>query len=157
MALLSLAVFSPQLVFVPLIQGAINRRAAERIRTLRQVSGEIVSASGGSASLAAAQDGRIDHIFSVNMGIFKLKFGMNFLMNLMHHAGVAVALGVGGWYAVQGRMEVGTVVAFVSGLGKVNDPWGDVVNWFREMTAVRMRYQLVVDAMHWMAQSDEQA
>lgn len=153
MALLSLAVFSPQLVFVPLMQRAINLRAAERIRTLREVSGGIVGASNGGAAAFAAQNGHIDHVFRVNMGIFKLKFEMNFLMNLLHHLGVATALGVGGWYAVQGRMEVGTVVAFVSGLAKVNDPWGDIVNWFREMTVVAMRYRLVSDAVHWLERS----
>lgn len=152
MALLSVAVFAPQLVFVPLMQRAITRRAGERIRTLREVSGEIVGAAGGDAALTAAQNGRIDNVFTLNMGIFKLKFAMHFLMNLMHHLGVAVVLGVGGWYAVQGRIEVGTVVAFVSGLAKVNDPWGDVVNWFREMTVVDMRYRLVADAMRGMAQ-----
>jgi ABC-type bacteriocin/lantibiotic exporter with double-glycine peptidase domain len=68
------------------------------------------------------QEARIDHVFDLNMGIYKLKFTMNFLMNLMHHLGVACALGLGGWYAVKGQIEVGTVVAFVSGLAKVNDP-----------------------------------
>jgi ABC-type bacteriocin/lantibiotic exporter with double-glycine peptidase domain len=155
MALLNLAVLSPQLVFVPLIQRAISQRAEARIRTLREVSGEIVGAAGGNAELAAAQDGHIDHVFRLNMGIFKLKFTMNFLMNLMHHLGVATVLGVGGWLAVQGRLEVGTVVAFVSGLAKVNDPWGDIVNWYREMVVVSMRYRLVADAMRWLSRHDD--
>jgi ABC-type bacteriocin/lantibiotic exporter with double-glycine peptidase domain len=151
MALLSLAVFSPQLVIVPLVQRAINRRAEARIRTLREVSGEIVGADASSAA-TVAQNGRVDEVFALNMGIYKLKFTMNFIMNLMHHLAIATALGVGGWYAVQGRIEVGTVVAFVSGLAKVNDPWGDIVNWFREMTTVTMRYRLVVDTMGAMSQ-----
>jgi ABC-type multidrug transport system fused ATPase/permease subunit len=151
MALLSVAVFSPQLVFVPLMQRAINQRAAERIRTLREVSGEIVGAGDAGTAAFAVQNANIDHVFRLNMGIFKLKFTMNFLMNLMHHLGVATALGVGGWYAAKGQIEVGTVVAFVSGLAKVNDPWGDIVNWFREMTVVGMRYRLVADAMRWLA------
>ena len=133
------------------MQRAINRRAGDRIRTLREVSGEIVGASGGDSATAASQDGHIGHVFALNMGIFKLKFTMNFLMNLLHHLGVATALGVGGWYAAQGRIEVGTVVAFVSGLAKVNDPWGDIVNWFREMTLVAMRYELVSEAMQGLA------
>src|SRR6185369_12265559 len=41
-ALLCIFVFTPQMIFVPLMQGAINRRAAERIGTLREVSGGIV-------------------------------------------------------------------------------------------------------------------
>lgn len=150
LALLCLAVFSPQLVFVPLIQAAINRRVAERIRTLREVSGEIVGASDDSDEAAYARQAHVEHVFRVNMGVFKLKFQMNFLMNLMHHLGVATALGVGGWLAVKGRIEVGTVVAFISGLAKVNDPWGDLVNWFREMTVVSMRYRLVADAVRWL-------
>jgi ABC-type multidrug transport system fused ATPase/permease subunit len=146
MALLSIIVFSPQLVFVPLMQGAINRRASRRIRTLREVSGAIVADPQGAGTKRLAQEARFDSVFDLNMGIYKLKFTMNFLMNLMHHLGVACALGIGGWYAVKGQVEVGTVVAFVSGLAKVNDPWGDVVNWFREMMEVRVRYRLVADA-----------
>src|SRR6185295_10965099 len=82
MALLSIAVFSPQFVFVPLMQQAMNRRASERIQTLRQVSDGIVSASGsGDPAPAAAQDALVNHVFRLNMSIFKLKFSMNFLMN----------------------------------------------------------------------------
>jgi ABC-type multidrug transport system fused ATPase/permease subunit len=150
LALLSVAVFSPQLVFVPLMQRAINRRASERIQELRAVSGGIVGATGEGEE----QNGHFERVFALNMGIFKLKFSMNFLMNLMHHLGVAAALGIGGWQAARGQIEVGTVVAFVSGLAKVNDPWGDLVNWFREMTVVGMRYRLVSEGMQWLERGD---
>ena len=133
----------------------MNRRAAERIQTLREVSDGIVGATGGDAAQAAQQEAKVNHVFRLNMGIFKLKFTMNFLMNLMHHLGVATVLGVGGWLAAQGRLEVGTVVAFVSGLAKVNDPWRDVVAWYREMSAVDMRYRLVADAIRGLAKKEE--
>ncbi len=44
-ALAMLAIFSPQFVFVLLMQRAINRRAAARVQTLRAVSTAIVSPS----------------------------------------------------------------------------------------------------------------
>ena len=156
-ALLCILVFTPQMVFVPLLQIAINRRAAERIGTLREVSGGIVGAGEGDAEAVNALDGGIDHVFALNMGIYKLKFTMNFLMNLMHHMGVATALGVGGYYAVRGEIQVGTVVAFVSGLAKVNDPWGDLVNWFREMTVTSVRYRLMADAVAWFGRGGKAA
>ena len=174
-ALLCALAFSPQLIFVPLMQRAINRRSGERIETLRSVSGTIVDAGGtvshdrhatgananananadadADADADAAkpnhgkQDQHLRHVFALNMGIFKIKFTMYFLMNLTHHLGVATALGVGGYYVVQGRIDIGTVVAFVSGLAKVNDPWGDLVDWFREMTLVRTRYRLLREAV----------
>ena len=152
LALLAIGIFSPQLVFVPLIQGAINRRVERRIQTLRKVSGGIVdAASSGNGVDEPRREQQVAQVFRLNMGVFKLKFSMSFLMNLLHHLGVATALGVGGWHVVQGSLELGTVVAFVSGLGKVNDPWRDVVNWFREMMVARVRYGLISSGMRKIA------
>ncbi|MEO8859389.1 MAG: hypothetical protein ABI343_20585 [Burkholderiaceae bacterium] len=150
-ALLCALAFSPQLVFVPLMQRAINLRSAERIQILREVGGSIIDSHPHVPFVPGTQDAEIQHVFELNMGIFKIKFTMYFLMNLMHHLGVATALGVGGYYVVQGRIDIGTVVAFVSGLAKVNDPWGDLVDWFREMTLVRTRYRLLRDAAQLLA------
>ncbi len=73
---------------------------------------------------------------------------MNMAMNLMYAVAVAVALGVGGWLAVAGRIEVGTVVAVVSSLGRLNDPWGDLVNWAREWSVDSVQYRLFADAVN---------
>lgn len=140
MALLSLAFLVPQMIFVPLMQRAINRRAEARIKTIREVSGDMIDAG-------IAMDAQIERIFTLNMGIYKIKYSMNLLMNLMHYFAVAVALGVGGWFAVAGRIEVGTVVAIVAGLGKLNDPWGDLVSWGREFSVVSVKYRLFADAL----------
>jgi ABC-type multidrug transport system fused ATPase/permease subunit len=131
----------PQMLFVPPMQRAINRRAAERIKTLRQVSGGIVDTG------IPTEEG-IEHVFSLNMGIYKIKYTMNLTMNLMYYLAVAAALGVGGWFAVSGQIDVGTVVAVVSGLGKLNDPWGDLVSWAREWSVDSVKYRLFVDAVN---------
>jgi ABC-type multidrug transport system fused ATPase/permease subunit len=154
LAFVGICVFSPQFVFVPLMQGAINRRAQARVQTLREVSGTVIDGAEDGKAADAAQAKRIDHVFALNMGIFKLKFTMNFFMNFAYHAGIATALGIGGWFAVEGRIEVGTVVAFISGLAKVNDPWGDIVNWYREATVVAVKYRLLADAARALARGE---
>jgi ABC-type multidrug transport system fused ATPase/permease subunit len=146
MALLNLLVFAPQLIFVPLLQRMINRRSRKRITVLRDVSGGVITASAPGTE-DADQNGRIDHVFTLNMSVYKLKFTMNFLMNLMYHLGVVGALVIGGWFVITGRTELGTVVAFLSGLAKVNDPWGDIVDWFRDMTITIVKYHLIRDAI----------
>jgi ABC-type multidrug transport system fused ATPase/permease subunit len=138
---LCMAFLLPQMLFVPPMQQAINRRAGERVQTLRAVSGGIVD-TGEPA------DAGIQHVFALNMGIYKIKYSMNLAMNLMYAFAVAVALGVGGWLAVQGRTDVGTVVAVVSGLGKLNDPWGDLVSWAREWSLDSVKYRLFADAVN---------
>ena len=144
LALLSFFVFAPQLVFVPLMQAAINRRVERRVLTMREVSNGIVQDREHHAH-HAAQEQRVDEVFTLHMGMYKIKFSMNFLMNLTYHAGVAAAFGYGGWLVLQGRIELGTLVAYVSGLAKINDPWGDLVNWFRDMTTNRVKYKLMAD------------
>jgi ABC-type multidrug transport system fused ATPase/permease subunit len=143
MAFVAAVVFAPQLVMVPLMQKAINRRVSQRILTLRAVSVGIIADPSGGSVAGSTRDQRIDKIFSLNMGIYKLKFSMNFIMNLLHHMGTAGVLAVGGWFVVQGKTEVGTVVAFVSGLAKINDPWGDIVNWFRDLMVTETKYDMI--------------
>lgn len=145
-ALLSALVFMPQMLFVPLMQRAINRRAEMRIRILRRISGGMIDPSTHDRALSEDQSSRIDTVFTLNMGIYKLKFGMNFLMNILHHSGVAVVLGVGGWYAVEGLIDVGAVVACISGLAKIADPWGDLINWYREAAISGVKYRLIATA-----------
>jgi ABC-type multidrug transport system fused ATPase/permease subunit len=137
---LSAGVLVPQMLFVPPMQRAINRRAEKRIKVLRRVGGDIVETG-------SPEDARIERVFELNMGIYKIKYSMNLLMNFMHYFAVAAALGVGGWFAVQHRIEVGTVVAVVSGLGKLKDPWGDLVSWGRELSVDSVKYRLFADAV----------
>ncbi len=149
MALLVPALLAPQMIFVPLMQRAINRRAAARIRTLRHVSADIVDGNRpGGETVGRA---RIERVFTLNMGIYRIKYRMNLLMNLMQYCAVATALGIGGLFVLQGRVEVGTVVAIVSGLGKLYDPWGDLVNWAREFSVVSVKYRLFAETANRLA------
>ncbi|MBP2233239.1 ABC-type multidrug transport system fused ATPase/permease subunit [Azospirillum agricola] len=146
-AVVSALVFLPQLVFVPLMQRAINRRAATRIRTLRRISGGMAAPPHDAEAGVRTRTVDIDTVFALNMGIYVLKFEMNFLMNSMQHLGVAAVLGIGGLYAIQGTLDVGAVVAVLSGLAKITDPWGDLINWYREATVSGVKYHLIETAV----------
>ncbi len=146
MALVAFVLFSPQLVFVPVMQHMINETAKTRIQIMRDVGTGIVTGGEQQESIADGFAQRVDRVFHLNMRIFRLKFTMNFLMNSLYHLGVAGTLLIGGWFVLNGRTEVGTVVAFISGLAQINDPWGDLVNYFREVTTTQIKYRLIVSA-----------
>ena len=44
------------------------------------------------------------------------------------------------------------MVAVVSGLGKLNDPWGDLVSWGREFSVDTVKYRLFTDALEHYGQ-----
>src|SRR5580704_7996825 len=150
MAATAFALFVPQLVFVPLMQGAMNRRTRARVQLLRQLS-VVESAAGDDAQRDRSDDQRIAQVFELNMGIYRFKFTMNFLMNLSTQLQIIGALLVGGWAVYEQRLEIGGVVAFISGIGRITDPWGDLVNYFREVNLTQVKYALVRDAIHQQA------
>jgi ABC-type multidrug transport system fused ATPase/permease subunit len=148
MALGAFALFIPQFFFVPLMQAAVNRRAGARIRILRQLGIGVIDQTNGHFR---ADDQRIDRVFSLDMGIFRLKFTMNFLMNLCSHLQIVSALLIGGWWVHIDRLELGGVVAFISGISRLNDPWGDLVNYFRDLTVTQVKYRLLAKAVNELA------
>ena len=148
MALGAFALFVPQFFFVPLMQAAVNWRAGARIRILRQLGIGVIDQTDGHFR---ADDQRIDRVFSLDMGIFRLKFTMNFLMNLCSHLQIVSALLIGGWWVHTDRLEIGGVVAFISGISRLNDPWGDLVNNFRDLTVTQVKYRLLANAVNELA------
>jgi ABC-type multidrug transport system fused ATPase/permease subunit len=151
MALIAAIIFVPQLVFVPLVQGAIMRRTASRVQLLRGLSVSIVAADYDERRDGPKDDARIERVFVLDMGIFRLKFTLNFLMNLCNHLQVVAALLFGGWLVLHDQLEIGGVVAFISGVGRLNDPWGDLVNYFRDASITGLKYRLVISAVDQLA------
>ena len=147
MSLVIGAVFIPQFVFVPLMQRAVTVRAQARIAMLRSASAAMVGEEDGE-NRRTEQDARFARVFALNMGVFKFKFTMNFLTNLCHQLGIAGILGIGGLFVVSGKTEVGTIVAFISGLSTTKDPWDDLTTWFQTMMVTRARYKLLADSVN---------
>jgi ABC-type multidrug transport system fused ATPase/permease subunit len=142
MALIALAALAPQLFYVPTMQNAINRRATGRIMTLRSIS-TALNRSRITAGVASRQLEKADHVFDLNMSIFRIKYLMNFLMNGSFHLSMAGILALGGYYVAMGKIDIGSVVACASGLQRINDPWGDLVDWFRELRVTQAKFALL--------------
>ena len=151
MAAVAIFFFVPQLVFVPTMQRAMNRRTRIRVRLIRQLSISIVGGVGRGRGRYDGDDERIDRIFRLNMGVYKLKFSMNFLMNLSTQLQIIGALAVGAWVVLNEQIEIGGVVAFVSGIVRLTDPWGDLVNYFRDANVNQVKFGLLRDAMNEQA------
>lgn len=145
LALVAFILFCPQLLFLPFLQEAINQRTASRIKTLRALSSDIVNEAADRAGMREEKTfrRRVREVYRLNIEIFYRKFGMSFLINLFHHLGTIGILAVGGWLLLQGKTEMGTIVAFISGINRMNDPWGDLVSFFRDLTNAGVKYRLI--------------
>jgi ABC-type multidrug transport system fused ATPase/permease subunit len=148
MAMVALAIFLPQLLFIPFLQNSINLRTKRRIKKLRAMSVDIVSEDPvDKVTTKRTFRQRIRDVYKLNMEIYVRKYGMNFLMNLLYTLGVIGILGVGGWLLLEGKTEVGTIVAFISGLSRMNGPWGELVNYFRDLTNAGLKFRMISTAL----------
>jgi len=145
MALVAFLMLCPQLLFIPTLQESINRRTQRRIETLRALSAAIVeeAANGAGTAKHYTYRRRIGFVYLLNVQIFMRKFGINFMMNLLYSLGVIGILAVGGWLMLQDRTDAGTIVAFISGLNRMNVPWRDLMNWFRDLTNAGTKCRLI--------------
>jgi ABC-type bacteriocin/lantibiotic exporter with double-glycine peptidase domain len=157
MALIAAAIFIPQFAFVPLMQGAINRRTKSGISILRVLSASLTSPESGGGERQRQDSTRIDRLFSLNMGILKLKYFMNFLMNYCTHLQVIAALLYGGWLVVNDQLAIGGVVAFISGVTRLTDPWGDLVNYFRDISVTTVKYRLLANTANEISERHDRA
>ncbi len=151
MTLITGVVFLAQFTFLPLMQAAINQRTQKSISLLRGLSGSL--ADRRSATTDRDGEGEvIDRVFGLSVGIFKLKYSLNFLMNLGTHWQIIIALLYGGWLVLTSQLEIGGVVAFISGITRLTDPWGDLVNYYRDVSLTKVKYDLLVRTVNQIAE-----
>jgi ABC-type multidrug transport system fused ATPase/permease subunit len=150
MALIALGIFSLQAFFVPLMQRAINRLTRENVSLLRVLSTNLTDLDGAARYSDDAK--HIDSLFTLNISIIKLKYVMNFLMNFCTHLQIIAALLYGSWLVINDQLVIGGVVAFISGVTRLTDPWGDLVNYFRDLSSAFVRYRLLETAVNRIAE-----
>lgn len=147
-AIVAVAIYSPQLVVAPWLQSRINRHAKAGAERVREVGDFIVQhdATTDSEDGMPGEFKRLTaQIFDLRMHINWLKYFLKFFNNLLGHLGPLSVLLVGGWLVIRGQTEVGTIVAFISGFERISDPWRQLVTFYRSVSNARVMYKLVVD------------
>ena len=148
LGLVVLFIAVPQVFAVPMIQRRINTLVRERVRTVRRAGDLVVanmqSGGGSSASSLGSEIGKaFEAIYGVRLLVFKLKFGLKVLVSGLQSVGVFALLFVGGIMVLNGRTEIGIVVAFISGLDRLLDPWRELIAFVRSTSAAKVQFGLI--------------
>jgi len=137
----------PQLLVVPMTQRHLNVYVRERAHTLVRAGDLMVDPalrSGSSAGALVSEIGKaFETIYLARLHVFKLKFGVKFLISALQSLAVFVLLFAGGVLVLNGKTEIGIVVAFISGLDRVLEPWREMIAFVRSTSAARVQYDLI--------------
>jgi ABC-type multidrug transport system fused ATPase/permease subunit len=137
----------PQLFLVPLIQRRLNVHVRERAHTLVRAGDMMVdpalSRGSPAGSLGSEISKAFETIYLARLHIFKLKFGLKFLISALQSMAVFVLLFAGGIMVLNGKTEIGIVVAFISGLDRVLEPWREMIAFVRSTFAAKIQFDLI--------------
>ena len=145
----ALALYAPQLFIVPWIQGKINELALSRAVYVRNLGAFVVEIAEEDAIGNDVPEQFLDitnDIFAVRLRIEKLKWLMKAINNFLMKLGPFGIITFGGWMVMQGNLEVGVIVAFISGFERLGGPMRDTVAFYRQVSDAHMKYALLVDS-----------
>ena len=146
-AAIALALYSPQFVIVPLFQARMNRLAGEKAITVRQLGNFIVDNAEPDLLDRPPPEGFVsltDQILTLRTKFLLTKNFMKTINNLLISLGPFGVIAWGGYLVIQGEVEVGVILAFVSGLERLGGPIRDLIASYGSITDARMRYRILM-------------
>jgi ABC-type bacteriocin/lantibiotic exporter with double-glycine peptidase domain len=143
---IALTMIAPQIVLVLFTQRPVNRLVADRVQILRH-STNLISTTQAEGIVQDVLD-EFDAIYETRRRIFIWKLSTKFLLSAINGAGTVAILLLGGFIVIEGRTDVGTVVAATIGLGRLQGPTAFLIAFYRQVSATRVKFELLQGLRH---------
>lgn len=145
LGVIALLVITPQAAIVLWTQRRVNTLVGERIRLLRAAADRMTADGIRAFDRAVVED--IGAIFDTRRRIFRWKLSTKFAVSALGAAGTVGILMLGGYLVIEGRTDVGTVVAASIALTRLQGPWTALVAFYRQASPMRVRFELFRGAL----------
>lgn len=150
LALISFSAYPFGIFLIPWLQKKANRANQERVDHSRDLASKIAeSVSGiheiqgnGAFRLENAKfDRMVDLLTDVRIRWNLFRFGIKVSNNFFSNLSPFIIFILGGYLAIQGQLELGALVAFLSAQEKLNDPWREMLDFYQGYQDARVTYQ----------------
>ncbi|WP_244148875.1 ABC transporter transmembrane domain-containing protein [Desulfonatronum thioautotrophicum] len=154
LAAMSMVIYPATLILLPWLQRRMNNANRRRINSNQAISGVIGESIGGVQEIHANASFRLedrkfkkylDALYKNTFAVNVYKFGIKFHNNFFQSLGPFILFLVGGYMAIQGRMDIGAIVAFLSAYEKLYDPWKELMEYYQTYQDSRVRYSQVMN------------
>jgi len=154
LAILSVSMYPLAVFLVPLLQRKSNAANKERVDSTRRMSSlidEVVSGiheihGNGSYRLEERRfDRLVDELFRIRVIWIAYKGAAKVLNNFFQNLGPFILFLVGGWLAINGRFDLGALVAFLSAYEKLYDPWKELMDFYQVYQDASVGYGRIME------------
>ena len=149
LAAVSLSIYPIVLFLVPMLQKGANRANKKRVDTTRELSGRIAESISGIHEIhgngAFGIENRkfvriIDKLLEIRISWSLYREGMKTTNNFFVSLGPFLVFILGGYLTINGRLELGALVAFLSAQEKLYDPWKELIEFYQVYQEATITY-----------------
>ncbi len=150
LGLLTLAIYPLVVFLIPYLQKKANRLNKQRVDQSRQVAGQITESITGINEINVhggyfAEQGKfnrlVERLRSIRLRWMLFRFSIKTVNNYFVSLGPFVVFIFGGYLVMNGRLELGSMVAFLSAQEKLYDPWKELIEYYQSYQDASIRYR----------------
>lgn len=154
LALLTLIIYPAVVFILPLLQKRANKANKQRVDIARKVSSQIAESISGIQEIqvhgAYGQENRkfdnlISNLKKIRIRWSLLKFGIKTTNNYFVSLGPFLVFIYGGYLVMNGNLELGAMVAFLSAQEKLYDPWKELIDFYQVYQDASIRYKRTME------------
>jgi ABC-type multidrug transport system fused ATPase/permease subunit len=140
LAAVSLSIYPIVVFLVPLLQKRVNKANKRRVDTARDLSSKIAESISGIHEIHGNGayrienrkfDAVIDKLLKIRIVWSLYRFGIKASNNFFVSLGPFLVFILGGFLAIKGQLELGSLVAFLSAQEKLYDPWKELIEFYQ--------------------------
>ena len=152
---LSFIIFPLEMLVIPKLQRRANTANRTRIRRTRRMSslvGETVTgihevhAHGGYMLEQNKFSTIARKMFQINLRHNMFRYGIKVTDNLFQGLSPFLLFLVGGYLTIQGRFDLGALIAFLSASANLHDPWRELMDFYQLLQDSKVRYAQVMES-----------
>lgn len=153
LGLVTAALVSVQAFIIPRMRRRLLVLGRQRQLTARELAGRVSEIVEGintirtydttnyeRADIAA----RLGRIFKIRFDIYQWKFLVKFINNFLASVTPFLFYTIGGWLALNGRLDIGQLVAVIGAYKDLPGPLKELIDWDQNRQDVQVKYQTVV-------------
>ncbi|HMO28956.1 ABC transporter transmembrane domain-containing protein [Enterovirga sp.] len=153
LGLLAALVVGVQFIIIPRLRRQLLVLGRQRQLASREFAGRVSEVIDGieavhvhrAESWEKAEIGdRLYKLFDIRFRIYKRKFIVKFLNNLLSQITPFFFYSVGGYFALTGKLDIGQLVAVIAAYRELPPPLKELIDWDQQRLDVQVKYDQVV-------------
>ncbi len=154
LAVISMSVYPLVSIIVPWLQQKTNQANKQRVDQTRIISSQIgetidgiqeIQANGAFGIEGRKFDRTVTALMKTRITWNLYRFSVKITNNFFNNLSPFLIFIVGGYLAMNGRLGLGSMVAFLSAQEKIYDPWKELIDFYQSYQDSKVRYKRIME------------